>query len=295
MSISFTGVSVGGVVLVPLGTALVDAGGLELAGPVLGALILAVGLPVLWAVLVWEPEEVGLRPDDGAPPPKVVRASLDEAVQRRSWTRREATGTLAFWAILVGFVLVLMAQTGFLIHQISFLEVRLASRSAAALALSVTALGSIIARLVVGVFADNIDKKALTIGLLVVQGSAVLAIVAFESTVLTYALVLVVGFTIGNIYMMQSLLVSELFGMVSFGTVFGLVGFASQTGSGFGPLAVGWLEDRTGSYSTPFTVTALLTFAAAACIALARPPAPAAPVEVAPEATRALAGTPPRG
>ncbi len=274
MSISFTGVSVGGVLLVPLGTALVDAGGLELAGPVLGVIILLVGLPVLWGVLVWEPAELGLLPDDGAPPPKVSRASLDDAVQRRVWTRREATRTLAFWAILVGFVLVLMAQTGFLIHQISFLEVRFGSRGAAALALSVTALGSIVARLVVGVFADNIDKKVLTIVLLVVQGSAVLAIVAFESTVLTYALVLVVGFTIGNIYMMQSLLVSELFGMVSFGTVFGLIGVASQTGSGLGPLAVGWLEDRTGGYSVPFTVTAALTFAAAGIIALARPPRP---------------------
>ena len=279
MSISFTGVSVGGVVLVPLGTALVGAGGLELAGPVLGALILVVGLPVLWGVLVWEPSEMGLLPDDGAPPPKVVRASLDDAVQRRSWTRKQAMGTVAFWAILVGFVLVLMAQTGFLIHQISFLEVRFGSRGAAALALSITAMGSIIARLVVGVFADNIDKLALTIGLLVVQGAAVLTVVAFDSTPLTYVLVLVVGFTIGNIYMMQSLLVSEVFGMVSFGTVFGLIGVASQTGSGLGPLLVGWLEDRTGGYSAPFTVTAGLTFAAAAILLLARPPASAAPLD----------------
>lgn len=294
MSISFTGVSVGGVLLVPLGTALVEAGGLELAGPVLGATVLLVGLPVLWGVLVWEPGELGLEPDGGAPPPKVSRASLDVSVQRRTWTRRAATHTIAFWAILVGFVLVLMAQTGFLIHQISFLEVRFGSRSAAALALSVTALGSIIARLVVGIFADNIDKKLLTIGLLVVQGSAVLAIVTFESTVVTYALVLVVGFTIGNIYMMQSLLVSELFGMVSFGTVFGLVGVASQTGSGFGPLAVGWLEDRTGGYSTPFTVTAALTFAAAGCIALARPPRPAPATDAGHEGEAVTAAVPPR-
>lgn len=274
MSISYTGVSVGGVLLVPVGTALVDAGGLELAGPVLGALILVLGLPVLWGVLVWEPAHMGLVPDGGLPPPKVARASLDDAVQHRHWTRRQATRTGAFWAILVGFVLVLLSQTGFLIHQISFLEVRFGSRSAAALALSLTAFGSIVARLVVGVFADNIDKKVLTVGLLVVQGCAVLGVVAVDHVAVTYLLVLVVGFTIGNIYMMQSLLVSELFGMVSFGTVFGLIGVASQTGSGLGPLAVGWLEDRTGSYSVPFTVTAGLTFAAAVCISLAKTPEP---------------------
>lgn len=298
MSISFTGVSVGGVVLVPLGTALVGTGGLELAGPVLGALILVVGLPVLWGVLVWEPAEMGLAADGGAPPPKVLRASLDDAVQRRAWTRREAIHTPAFWAILVGFVLVLMAQTGFLIHQISFLEIRFGSRGAAALALSLTAMGSIVARLVVGVFADNIDKKALTVGLLVVQAGAVLAIVTFDSTVLTYALVLVVGFTIGNIYMMQTLLVSELFGMVSFGTVFGLIGVASQTGSGLGPLAVGWLEDRTGGYTTPFTVTAAFTLTAAVIISLARPPKPVSAGATSPDPGRdgeaVTAAVPPR-
>lgn len=272
MSISFTGVSVGGVLLVPLGTVLVEAGGLELAGPVLGAVVLLLGVPVVLGVLVWDPAQMGLRPDGGAPPPKVARASLGDDVQLRVWSRRQATGTVAFWAILVGFVLVLMAQTGFVIHQLSFLEERFDSANAAALALSVTAFGSIVARLLVGIVADNLDKRLLAVGLLVVQGCAVLVVVAVESTVVTYAMVLVVGFTIGNVYMMQTLLVSEVFGMVSFGTVYGLIGVASQTGSGVGPFAVGWLEDLTGSYTVPFVVTALATFVAAVVLLAARPP-----------------------
>jgi MFS family permease len=292
MSISFTGVSVGGVVLVPVGTLLVERGGLELAAPVLGGLVLAVGVPVVLGVLVWDPRQMGLLPDGGAPPPTARRTTLDDAVQLRSWTRGEAARTGAFWAILVGFVIVLMAQTGFIIHQISFLEDRLGSASAAATALSITAFGSIVARLVVGMFADRVDKRRLTLVLLAVQGSAVLAIVATDSTALTYALVLVVGFTIGNIYMMQSLLVSEMFGMVSFGTVFGLIGIASQTGSGLGPLAVGWLEDVTGGYATPFTVTALATYAAAVVISFARPPAPMAAITAAsPAAAAPASGT----
>lgn len=272
MSISFTGVSMGGMVLAPLGTALVESGGLELAGPAMGLLVVAVGLPVIAWVLVWDPRQMGLRADNGAAPPGAVRASLQESVQLRSWTRGQATRTLAFWALLVGFMLVLMAQTGFMIHQISFLEERFGSSAAAALALSVTAGGSIVARLVVGLFADRIDKRTLTVGLFVVQALAVLAVVAVDGRLVTYALVLVVGFTIGNIYMMQSLLVSETFGMVSFGTVFGLIGVASQSGSGAGPILVGWLEDLTGGYGVPFTVTAGITLVAAVIVAFARPP-----------------------
>jgi MFS family permease len=274
MSIAFTGVSLGGVVLTPLGSKLIDLGGLELATPVLGALVIVMALPMIFGVIVWDPREMDLKPDNGAAVPAAARATLDAAVQHRQWSRGEASRTLAFWAILIGFLLALAAQTGFLLHQMAFLQDRFGSRSAAAFALSTTAMGSIIARLVVGQFADRLDKRLLTVVLFVVQGLAVLGVVAIENTVVTYALVLVVGFTIGNVYMMLSLLVAENFGMVSFGTVAGLIGLATQTGSGAGPFLVGWLEDLTGSYTVPFVITAVTTLVAAAAVSLARPPAP---------------------
>jgi hypothetical protein len=71
--------------------------------------------------------------------------------------------------------------------------------------------------------------------------------------------------------MMQSLLVGEIFGFVSFGAIFGLISFAGQTSSGIGPLLVGVLEDATGGYETPFTVTALITFGAALVVGWVRP------------------------
>jgi MFS family permease len=272
MSIAFTGVSVGGVVLAPLGSKLIDLGGLELAAPLMGVLVAAVAFPMILGVIVWDPREVGLKPDNGTPVPAIARDRLVDSVQHRRWTRGEATRTLAFWSILTGFVLALAAQTGFLLHQISFLQDRLGSRSAAAFALSTTAMGSIVARLVVGQFADRLDKRLLTVVLFVVQAAAVLGVVAVDNTVVTYVLVLVVGFTIGNVYMMQTLLVGEIFGLVSFATVSGLIGLATQTGSGVGPFLVGWLEDLTGSYTTPFVITALITVVGAAAVSLARPP-----------------------
>ena len=134
-----------------------------------------------------------------------------------------------------------------------------------------TALRSIIARLVVGIFADGIDRRLLTVVLFVVQATCVLLIVQFENQAMTWILTLIFGFTIGNIYMMQSLLVGEIFGMVSFGSIFGLISMAGQIGSGLGPYGVGLLHDSSGSYTMPFIVTAVVTYAAAAIILLARP------------------------
>jgi sugar phosphate permease len=271
MSISSTGVSVGGVVLAPVASKLIDIGGLELATPVLGALVVVVALPVILGVVVFDPAEMGLEPDGGGDPPANAAAERARAVQYRVWTRSEAMRTVGFWGILVAFLLVLIAQTGYVVHQVTFLEDRLGSRSAAAFTLSVTALGSIIARLAVGVFADGVDRRLLTVILFVVQGTCILLIIHTENVAATWALTLVFGLTIGNIYMMQSLLVGEIFGMVSFGAIFGLVSLAGQVGSGLGPIGVGIVHDATGGYGVPFTITALLTYAAAGAVLFARP------------------------
>lgn len=273
MSVSSTGISLGGVILAPVGAWLVDQGGLELAAPVMGLLVLAVTLPVLWGVIAFDPRQMGLHPDGQDPKLSLAQteARMDAASQLRRWTIPQAMRTVPFWAVLGAFTLVLISQTGFVIHQIAFLEERLGSRSAAAFALSTTAFGSIVARLIVGLFADAIDKRWLTIGLFIVQATAILLVLRVDGTVATYVLTLTFGFTIGNIYMMQSLLVSEIFGMVSFGAIFGIVAMAGQAGSGLGPFVVGFLEDRSGSYELPFTIAALVTYGAAFVVLLARP------------------------
>lgn len=272
MSISSTGVSLGGVVLAPVASWLIDIGGLELATPVLGALVLIVGLPIILLVISFDPADVGLPPDGtNLPPPDTSKPLQSDAIQLRQWSRMEAMRTVGFWAIFVAFLLVLVAQTGYVIHQVSFLEERLGSRNQAAFTLSVTALGSIIARLAVGIFADGVDKRLLTVVLFLVQGTAILLIIHTENIAATWALTLVFGLTIGNIYMMQSLLVGEIFGMVSFGAIFGLISLAGQVGSGLGPIGVGFLHDQFDGYTVPFTVTALVTYSAAIAILFARP------------------------
>lgn len=274
MSISSTGVSLGGVILSPLGTWLVGRGGVSLAALVMGALVLAIGLPIVTSVLVWDPAQVGLEPDGGAPDAAVASEALGERVQRRVWTRAEAARTIPFWAIIIAFLLVLMAQTGFILHQIAFLTGRMGSANAAALALSTTAFGSIIARFALGQVADRLDKRRLSSALFALQGLAVLGLLMTQSRWISYALVMIIGFTIGNIYMMQTLLVAEIFGLVSMGTVFGVIGLAAQVGSGLGPFAIGWLEDITGSYTLPFTIGSALTLLAAIIVLFAKAPPP---------------------
>jgi len=272
MSISSTGVSLGGVILSPLGAWLIGVGGIALAAPAMGVLVLVVGIPIVTLVLAWDPADVGLTPDAGRPDERAVGEATDEGVQRRLWTRGEAARTRAFWTILSAFWIALVAQTGFLLHQIAFLTDRFESENKAALALSTTAFGSIIARFAMGMVADRLNKTRLSAGLFLTQGLAIAGLLAIPHTITTYLFVLIVGFTIGNIYMMQTLLVAEKFGLVSLGTVYGVVALAAQIGSGVGPFAIGWLEDQTGDYTLPFAVGAGLMVVAAVLVLFTNSP-----------------------
>ena len=272
MSIGFTGPSLGGMVFVPLGTYLIDRGGLELATPALGVLGVLIALPFVAAVIVWDPAQIDSEPDFGRPL-DVDNALLGDDVQLRVWTRPEAVRTTAFWSLLVAFTLVLCAQTGFLIHQIAFLTDRLGSAQAASFAVTFTAFGSAAARLVVGAFGDRVDRRRFTMALFVAQAISIIVLVFVDSSVLSWVLVLIIGFTLGNVYMMQTLLVSDVFGQLSFASVMGMITLWTGIGTGFGPLAVGWLEDLTGSYTVPYLATAITTLIATVIVSFARPPA----------------------
>ena len=181
---------------------------------------------------------------------------------------------MSFWSLLLGFALALATQTAVLIHQLSFLQEpdKLGSRSAAALAVTVTTVGSIIARLVVGqLFADKADKRLMTVVLFVGQATAVLLYTVVSSSVAIYGVALLFGFTIGNVYMMMSLLTAEIFGIPSFGTIYGVVSLAGQLGSGVGLVFIGWAHDLTGGYTVPFVILAGVNLLAAVIITFARP------------------------
>ncbi|MCP4002928.1 MAG: MFS transporter [bacterium] len=272
MSVSQTGVSVGGIVVVPMATWLILHNGLESATALLALVIVAVALPVTVFILRWDPAEFGLEPD-GAFELAHSDPRVSMEVQRRIWTLAEAVSTAAFRRLAIAFGMMLFAQVGFLIHTLSYLRPILGANPAA-LALSTVAGGSIIGRLAVGFFADQFEKRRLAAVLFCVQGVAVLVLSFVTDWRAVYLACLFVGFTIGNIFMFQSLLASELFGIPSFGTVFGALQLCTQVISSLGPLALGWLSVQLGGYPAGLRVLAFLAFIAALIVSTVRPPLP---------------------
>ena len=277
MSIANTGLSVGGVILVPLASYLIIHLGLDRALPILGGIYMLVMIPMAILFIKQQPSDVGQFPDgevqskgeDGN------QKTTVDANQMRIWTRRQAIKTVAFWSIALTFMLALGGQIAYLVHQVSFLGQYLGTQGAAN-AVAITAVASIVGRLFLGTFVDRCDKRHVTMVCILIQGLAVLTLAFYSHVVLLYLCTFAFGLTMGSIIMMQSLIIGECFGIPSFATVSGAIGLCCMPGAAFGPMIAGAIFDATQSYQGAFILFAAASVVAMGIVVFAKPTALAA-------------------
>jgi len=274
MSLTMTGLSLGGIIMVPLATYLIARWGLKVALPILGAMLWLGITPLALFVIKHHPADIGQFPD-GQPPSeanaRALKNPIDYASQMKTWTRVQALRTTAFWAIVVAFLLAMTGQVAYLVHQMSFLSQTLGSAGAAS-AVSLTAAASIIGRLSLGAFIDRYDKRYVTMCLLFIQGLTLLALAISNHVLVLYLGTFAFGLTMGCILMMQSLIMGECFGMVSFATVAGTAGLFISCGAALGPTIAGFIFDVTQSYGSAFTIFAAASLMSALAVFFAKPP-----------------------
>lgn len=274
LSLTNTGLSLGGIVLVPFASFAISHWGLNTALPVLGAIFWVVIIPISFFFIKRRPSDVNQHPDGDIQEKSMQQeplAQLSYKTQMQVWSRAQAMRTGAFWAIVISFLLALGGQIAFLVHQVSFLSQYLGTAGAAT-AVSVTAAASIGGRLFLGTFVDRCDKRYITMVCFLIQSAAVITLAHYNHVVILYLGTFAFGLTMGSIIMMQSLITGECFGLVSFATVSGLAGLFTMSGAAFGPALAGIIFDATQSYRMAFSIFAVISMLAIGVIYFARPP-----------------------
>lgn len=104
------------------------------------------------------------------------------------------------------------------------------------------------------------------------QALAALTYTLVHSGPALYATALVFGVTVGNVYMLQALVTGEVFGMVSFASIYGVVALSGSMGSAAGLFFTGWAVDRFDGYAVPFRVLAAANAIAAGVVWFAQRP-----------------------
>jgi cyanate permease len=173
----------------------------------------------------------------------------------RTWTRAETLRTRRFWTLSIAFGLALMAQVGFIVHQLAFLEPTL-GHIQAALVVSATTVSALLGRVVAGALADRMDQRVLSAAIFAVQAVALAVMAAWPAPSLLFAGSVAFGLGVGNIITLPPLLARAEFGARSFATVFGMASAAMQLGVAIGPGLVGALRDATNDYAVAVAVLA---------------------------------------
>ena len=110
-----------------------------------------------------------------------------------------------------------------------------------------------------------------TAALAAVQAVAMLWLGLAETTLMIFASIVLFGLTIGNILMLQPLLIAERFGVLDYAKIYSRSSFLSMIGTAAGPFLLGWLYDVSGSYRMPYAIGAGLSLAGAVVLSRGGP------------------------
>jgi MFS family permease len=279
ISLAYSGVGVGSILLLPWLQGLIVASGWRSACWSLGILLLAVLIP-LNLLVRGRPEELGLEPDGdaaaGATAASGDRRSnvVDAAWVAVDWTLSRAVRTARFWWIAVGYFWGLYAWYAVQVHQTRYLVEIGFTPSDAAWALGFVSLIAIPGQIALGHISDRIGREWVwTVGcvgfvvcylaLILLRDSpapALLHLMVVSQGLLGYGLTSVVG-----------AIPAEIFQGKHYGTIFGSLMLASIAGGAAGPWVTGALHDATGSYALAFWIAIVGAVIAAIAIWLASP------------------------
>src|SRR5262245_62991963 len=239
LSVALTGGGVGGLAIVPalvwLSSRLSFATALQvIAAVTIPVLLMAIAL----CIRLPTSDEVKTAGTDG------------QGAKTPTMTRRQALASAHYWTIAGPLMLAIMVQVGFVVHQVSFLFPVL-GREGAGLAVFLTALMAAASRVVVGLFIDRLDQRAVGAVLLAAQASALFAMLKFASPHVVLLASGVFGFAVGVMITLPALIIQHEYPPAAFRTLTGLTLGIIQVGNAFAPSLIGWSRDATGSYALP--------------------------------------------
>jgi MFS family permease len=276
MSLAFSGVGVGSMILLPWLQTLIERSGWRAACSALALLVLL--LVPLNLLLRRRPQDLGLEPDGdrvaaaGARPrPSNV---VDTAWVAVDWTLARAAHTARFWWIALGYFCGLFAWYAVQVHQTKYLIEIGFSPTDAAWALGFVSLAGIPGQIGLGWLSDRIGREWVwTAGSMgfAISYAALLLLATTPTMLLLYVMVIAQGLLGYGVTSVFGAIPAEIFQGRHYGSIFGTLTLSSVGGGAAGPWLAGVLYDRTGSYRLAFWIAIACCVISAAAIWLAAP------------------------
>jgi len=278
VSIAFSGVGIGSIVMLPLAQLVIERHGWRAACLAIGVLMLAVLVPIN-LLLRRRPEDIGLAPDGdttavGAAAARAAATVVDPAWVAIDWTLARAVRTARFWWIALAYFCGLYVWYAVQVHQTKYLVEVGFSPGLAAWALGLVSLAGIPGQIALGHLSDRIGRE--WVWMVACLGFTVcfLALLALRhspSLPLLYLMIAAQGVLGYGLTSVMGAVVLEIFQGKQYGSIFGTLMLASLAGGALGPWLTGALHDATGNYLLAFWIAVLASLVSAASIWFAAP------------------------
>ena len=244
LAVASTGLSMGGIVVTPFIKWILDTQGIRNGSPWLALIWFCGTVPITLLLLRAFPQPYGWLPDG-------ARAAPGDVANISGTPLADAVRSRFFRAITFGYIFALGAQVGGALQLVKLVEER-TNRSTATLATIILSSMSIVSRFVAGRIIPKLNMTRFTVGLAAMQGVSLASLGLVNNRISLLIAIGLFGVTIGNMVMMQSLLLAERFGVRDYPLIAARSGLISFSGTAFGPLLLGWLYDVAGGYRSSY-------------------------------------------
>jgi len=255
-SIVSSGNGLGTLALAPLTRWLINAYDWRMAFLILGELALLIVISMAFL----------LRPAPTSAASAAAGALGAGPTPRTLWT------SWPFWAIALTHFACCAAHSGPIFHMVSHAIDQGVPALAAAGALGISGLTSIVGRVVTGIIADRVGAKPTLIAGLVLQAATIFLYALPGDAGTLYILAMAFGVAYGSVMPLYAVVTREYFGERAIGTAYGGVFFISSLGMGLGSYAGGIIHDLLGSYLWLFLGSGAIATMAIVLAMTLRPP-----------------------
>lgn len=267
MSVVSTGLSMGGIVVTPVCARFLESDGLAAVSPFLAAAYLVGTLPLTWLLV------------RDRPPATEWNGEVDQAGKSHLSAATPAEGVpyqsalVSHFFIWFGaaYVLIMLAQVGAMVHVYKMVSLRFDPEFARRL-FPVLAASSVIGRFCGGFVLMKVPARPIAASLILVQALALTGFGLLQQRVAMIGAVVAFGLSVGNLLMIQPLMLADAFGVRDYGRIYSASQLVSTIGYALGPGLLGIAFATFGGYAEAFTLGAVSSILGLFCLIWAGTP-----------------------
>ena len=255
VGITVAGMGLGAMISPPLIQWLISVYGWQQPLIILSIALLVIIVP-LAQFMRHSPQRMGIRPYGDVRDTIGDELPLLSAAEGTSFT--QAVKTSRFWFFGLALFFTFFSVHVIIVHIVPYaVDVGIPALVAASL-LSVTAGGSVVGRLTIGLIADRVGGRVALSFCVILITLSLLWLLFSRDVWMFYVFSVIFGFGYGGMILLVTIVTVELYGLASLGMMLGIFSFYDTAGGVLGPPLAGSIFDATGSYSLAFLISVML-------------------------------------